>query len=269
MTDTAFLNPGNIDFMMTQPRRSFSWIGFDSIDDCNLHCLYCHNPRTKKLTDADQFRKFLTEKVEQVRVFQIGCAMEPSLDPRMVDFLEAITDTPAHPIGQFKVHTNGTLLNRHDPARMLAAGLTHLSVSIDTANEDTFARLRGGAKLDRVFRNIKKFHRACPDVTIQFIATVNKANVDEMDLLIEKGIDVGASRFHFREMFHSPGGRVVDDQKVAELVLEPGVFERMQARIEADYLGKVGLFFGSSGFLITSSKNAKASSFPSLKPAPT
>lgn len=218
MTDTAFLNPGNIDYMMTQPRRSFSWIGFDSIDDCNLHCLYCHNPRTKKLTDADQFRKFLTEKVEQVRVFQIGCAMEPSLDPRMVDF----------------------------------------------------ARLRGGgAKLDRVFRNIKKLHRGCPDVTIQFTATVNKAAVDEMDLLIEKGIDVGASRFHFREMFHSPGGRVVDDQKVAELVLEPGVFERMQARIEADYLGKVRLFFGSSGFLITSSKNAKASSFPSLKPEPT
>lgn len=165
--------------------------------------------------------------------------MEPCLDDRLIDFLSAVSGSPAHPKTQLKVHTNGTLLNKHDHQRMRDVGLTHLSVSIDTAVEETFSLLRGGAKLERVFRNIRLFHDACPNVVIQFIVTVNKANIDEMDLLIRKGCEVGASRFHFREMFHHPGGRVVEDEKVAPLVLEPGAFERMQRVIEKTYEGKV------------------------------
>jgi molybdenum cofactor biosynthesis enzyme MoaA len=172
--------------------------------------------------------------------------MEPSLDKRLVTLLQMIAGSPAKPTRQFKVHTNGTLLNRHDALMMAEAGLTHLSISIDTANEKTFSELRGGAKLERIFRNVKQFCETCPEITVQFIATVTQTNVDEMDLLVEKGVAIGAKRFHFREMFHDPRSPIVDHQKMEKLLLPPGRFHRMKTHIEDTYGDRVGLFFVDS-----------------------
>lgn len=243
MSVRAYLNVKNIDKMLDQPPQAFSWIGFDSIDNCNLHCVYCHNPRTKQMIHMQKFERFIHHHILEIDDFQVGCQMEPSLDKRMVEFLQKIADSPAKPNRQFKVHTNGTLLNRHDALAMVEAGLTHLSISIDTANEKTFSELRGGAKLERVFRNVKQFCETCPDVTVQFIATVTKSNVDEMQLLVEKGEAIGATRFHFREMFHDPRSNIVDHEKMEKLVLPPGRFHRMKSEIEDAYGGKVGLLF--------------------------
>lgn len=246
MSITAYLNVNNIDKMLEQPARSFSWIGFDSVDNCNLHCVYCHNPRTKQTIDVHKFERFIHQHVIGVENFQIGCQMEPSLDKRMVNLLQMIADSPAKPTRQFKVHTNGTLLNRHNALKMAEAGLTHLSISIDTANEKTFSELRGGAKLERIFRNVKQFCETCPEITVQFIATVTQINVDEMDLLVEKGVAIGAKRFHFREMFHDPRSPIVDHHKMEKLLLAPGRFHSMKAHIEDTYGGQVGLFFVDS-----------------------
>ncbi|PHN00719.1 radical SAM protein [Flavilitoribacter nigricans] len=246
MSINAYLNVKNIDKMLEQPPQAFSWIGFDSVDNCNLHCVYCHNPRTKQMIDLEKFERFIHHHVLTIENFQIGCQMEPSLDKRMVGLLQMIAESPAKPSRQFKVHTNGTLLNRHDARAMVEAGLTHLSISIDTVNEKTFSELRGGAKLERVFRNVKQFCETCPEVTVQFIATVTQANVDEMDLLVHKGVAIGAKRFHFREMFHDPRSPIVDHQKMEKLLLPPGRFQRLKSEIEKNYGDQVGLFFVDS-----------------------
>ncbi len=239
----VYLNANNVDYMLDQPPKAFSWIGFDPIDNCNLHCVYCHNPRTKKAIDQGKFERFVHHQILELENFQIGCQMEPTLDKRMVSFLQIIAESPARPSRQLKVHTNGTLLNRHDAVAIKEAGLTHLSVSIDTANEQTFSALRGGAKLERIFRNLNQFSITCPEVIIQFIATVTQANVDEMALLVERGRTVGAQRFHFREMFHDPRSPIVDHQRMEQLVLPRGRFHQLQLEIEHKFGDEVGLLF--------------------------
>jgi len=253
----AYLNANNIDEMLAQSPKAFSWIGFDSIDNCNLHCVYCHNPRTKATIDQSKFEQFVHQRILEIDDFQIGCQMEPTLDKRMVSFLQIIGESSVRPNRQLKVHTNGTLLNRHDATAMLEAGLTHLSVSIDTANEKTFSALRGGAKLERVFRNLEQFGKACPEVTVQFIATVTQANVDEMALLVEKGRAVGAKRFHFREMFYDPRSIIVNHTEMERLVLPPGRFHRMQRDIEDSYAGEVGLLFMEAPALLKYGKETR------------
>ena len=246
MSFSAFLNANNIEKMLEFGPRHFSWIGFDSIDNCNLHCVYCHNPRTKKVINLDLLRQFLYSKILCVENFQVGCQMEPTLDKRLNNILKLIGNSPGKPTRQFKVHTNGTLLNRHDNIAIKEAGLTHLSVSIDTAHEQTFSTLRGGAKLSRVFRNLEQFHKDCPDVIIQFVATVTTVNIREIEDLIKMGMKVGAKRFHFREMFFDIRSNIVDHEKMKQLLLPAGQFQEMQAYIEEHYQHLVGLHFVNS-----------------------
>ena len=246
MQISAFLNANNIQKMLEFGPRHFSWIGFDSIDNCNLHCIYCHNPRTKNLINLELLDQFLRTKILTIQDFQIGCQMEPTLDKRLNEIIKVIADSPSKPCRQFKIHTNGTLLNRLDTTAIRDAGLTHLSVSIDTAHEKTFSTLRGGAKLSRVFRNLTDFHKDCPEVIMQFVATVTTANINEIDDLIEIGMKIGAKRFHFREMFFDNRSNIVDHEKMEKLLLPPGQFQDMQHKIERQYQSRVGLYFVNS-----------------------
>src|ERR1700730_12958740 len=57
-------------------------------------------------------------------------------------FMLMIADSPAKPRVQFTLQTNGTLLHRHDHAKMRAAGMTDLQVSVDSAEPETQKILR-------------------------------------------------------------------------------------------------------------------------------
>ena len=89
--------------------------------------------------------------------FQLGCIMEPTLDPRMTDLMLLVAGSRARPAHRFVLQTNGLLLHRHDHAKMRDAGLTHLSASIDSADPATHKLLRGGSSLSKTIANIVAF----------------------------------------------------------------------------------------------------------------
>ena len=198
------LNVHNIKLLMGRPPRPFGALRFDSNNDCNVHCVYCHNPRSSGLIDREDFKTFLDDSVVGTEVFQIGCIMEPTLDERMCDFMHIVAQSPARPRSSFRLQTNGILLHRHDAGKMQAAGLTHLSVSVDSAATSTHKDLRGGTSLAKVERNLRTFHRSCPSVHIVFLTTVTSANIAGLRELIKWGLDVGATSFVFRQVFHHP-----------------------------------------------------------------
>ena len=74
------LNVANFDKIRALPPTAYDIIRFDPNNDCNVHCVYCHNPRSADLIDLEAFRAFLDESVLEVRHFQFGCVMEPTLD---------------------------------------------------------------------------------------------------------------------------------------------------------------------------------------------
>lgn len=236
------LKPTTLDHLGAQPSRSFDWIGFDPIDDCNLHCIYCHNGRTKKTISPEEFGRFMREKVDYVHHVQFGCAMEPTLQPELERYFDALAEAGQHP-PVLMIQTNGTLLHRHDTARMVEQGLTQISVSIDTTDPETFRQLRGGAKLEKVMRNIAGFREKHPEVPVCFVPTVNKANIHQIRKLIDDALAIGVRKFSIREMFHMPLSPVIDHDMVRSLALPDGAFAALEAELREAYGDSVGLGF--------------------------
>lgn len=235
MSLAAHLNVNCIDLMLSRPADTYEWIRFDSNNDCNLKCVYCHNSRSKEMMELATFEKFLSENVTAINNFQIGCRMEPTLDKRMVDFMWTLARSPVKPKQSMVLQTNGILLHRHDRESMVEAGLTDIQLSIDTIDPHAFAMLRGGAKIEKIQKNVSDFSRLSPEVRIKFVVTVSTLNAPHVEDLVQWGLDNGVGNFIVREMFHIPGGATVDDQKMEKLVLPEGEFLRLSESLKSKF----------------------------------
>jgi MoaA/NifB/PqqE/SkfB family radical SAM enzyme len=186
--------------------------------------------------------------------------MEPTLDPRLCDWMLIIAKSRARPTRTMRLQTNGILLHKHDYAKMRDAGLTHL-LSIDAANPATHKLLRGGTSLAKVQSNIVDFSKALPDVEISFITTVTSSNVHEMEALVAFGLDFGVRHFVMREMFYYADNNVVDHTKMPTLLLGENAFSRMKQSL-GDKFGRYAKFeFADAGYLDASLIKMKADSF--------
>jgi MoaA/NifB/PqqE/SkfB family radical SAM enzyme len=254
------LNVYNFKTLMEQPPSNYECLRFDPNNTCNLRCVYCHNHRSDEVIDAEQFREFLYTKVGTVANFQVGCIMEPTLDKRLADFMLLIADSPAKPVHEFILQTNGLLLHVHDHGKMRKAGLTRLSVSLDAADPEVQKDLRNGTSLQKVLRNLTGFIAACPETPVEFITTVTRVNIDNADDLISCGLDMGVRRFVFREVFYYPDNNVVDHSRMPELLLREGEFRQMMDRVLGRFEGAADFFFCDNQFLHSSAKRIIADS---------
>ena len=227
--------------MMSIPLRYLA-LRFDSNNDCNLRCVYCHNPRSKEIIDTEAFSLFLHSRVLSVSTFQVGCVMEPTLDGRLADLLLIVSHSPAKPTHDFMLQTNGLLLHRHDIGKLREANLTRLSVSMDAANPQIAKSLRSGMSIDRVIRNVSAFRKDCPNTSVEFITTVTSENIDNLEGLINLGNSLNVRRFIFRELFYYPGNDVVDHSRMPGLTLRPGAFAAMEQRLRQSYTATEMIF---------------------------
>lgn len=255
------LNVHNFAAMRTQPPAVFEALRFDPNNDCNIHCVYCHNHRSAETISADDFESFLNENVAKVRLFQFGCVMEPTLDRRLADLMARVARSPARPTHAMMLQSNGILLNLHDPLKMRDAGLTELSISIDSADPGIQKSLRGGMKLERVLRNVDAFRAACPDIPVTFIATVTAENVGRMGDVVQMGLDRGVEEFVFREIFYVPSNDVVDHARMPALLLGPGQYGDMERHLRARFGARANMVFADQDRLDESLSRMKSDSF--------
>ena len=241
MTPTINLNVHNFQSWRSTPRQAFEGIRFDANNDCNIHCAYCHIPRSKALIDLGEFRAFLAETVDGTDLFQFGCQMEPTLDERLVDFMRAVGESAARPRRSYRLQTNGILLHRHDHDKMCEAGLNFLTVSMDSVDPDVVRKLRGGTSLNKVYRNVEEFHQHCPTVRIGFITTVTSANIGGIDHLVEAGLRSGVAVFNLRQVAYARSNAIVDHALMATLTVTTAEFLEMADRVRSQY-GKLASF---------------------------
>jgi molybdenum cofactor biosynthesis enzyme MoaA len=232
---TINLNVHNFESWRLKPHQPLAGIRFDANNDCNIHCVYCHIPRSKDLIDFDDFKAFPDEKVDSIDLFQFGCQMEPTLDKRLVRFMQAVADSPARPRKTLRLQTNGILLHRHDRDEMRAAGLNLLTVSVDAADPAVVKKLRGGTSLSKVLNNVREFHEACPTVRLVFVTTVTEANIDGIDQLVASGLDVGVTTFNLRQVSYQPNNIIVGHTQMPSLVVSNDRFSEMVERVTAKY----------------------------------
>lgn len=257
----AQLNVYNIAKMREAAPRVFKFIRFDPNNTCNLRCCYCHNHRSEDVVATEDLSAFIDHNVIRVENFQVGCIMEPTLDPRLADLMLLIGDSKAGPSRDLILQTNGILLFKHDYAKMREAGLSSVCVSIDSANPETMKFLRGGVSLSKIEKSLAGFRDACSDIPVTFVSTITRVNLDEMASLVSFGLDVGVRNFMLRAIFYQPTSDIVDHSKMPALVLQEGDFERMKCDILQRFEGKAEFLFADNASLDKSGERMKTDSF--------
>ncbi|MFH0785893.1 MAG: radical SAM protein [Pseudomonadota bacterium] len=244
-TRDSQLNVYNFLTLRSELPDRFAYIRFDPNNCCNVRCVYCHNHRSSAIITTEDFRAFVDHNVLSVENFQMGCIMEPTLDQRLGDLLLLVANSRARPRYNFVLQTNGILLDRHDPGKIRQAGLTHLSLSIDSVDPEINKALRGGANIEKLKQNITNFAKNCPEVEVVFITTVTQLNILAMEPLVRFGMDFGVGHFTFREVFYHPDNDMVDHSRMPALMLLPGDFTRMAQGLVATFGDSVTFLFSS------------------------
>ena len=223
--------------------QKFGTILFDSNLNCNLHCIYCHNHRDNNTVSEDDFAKFIETQVESVKNFQIGCAMEPLMDKRMTKFALMVSKSKAKPYGYFRLQTNGILLHKHKVEDMKEAGISKITISIDTMDPEVHKVLRGGSDLRKILNNITKFKEEWPESRVQFITTVNSLNINDLGNLCDYAIGNGIASIELRKMFYRPESNVIiEHDKMKGMVLTDAEFDTKTSDLVEKYKGRMEFY---------------------------
>ena len=160
------------------------------IDQCNLRCTYCMPaevfgqdhvflPQNQLLSfeEIERLAKiFASIGVEKIRL----TGGEPLLRKGLPDLIERLINIPG--IKDVSLTTNGLLLGVY-AARLRAAGLQRINVSLDSLNAKTFGEMNGRhIAVEKVLQSIEKATTAGLQIKINMVVPkgVNDQDVIEM-----------------------------------------------------------------------------------------
>lgn len=165
----------------------------DIVDNCNLRCPFClvdyENVRVTNRMTEETFRKWI-ELMPLVRdgAFYISCLHEPTLHPRLFDFIEMI---PADLRRKVFFTTNLCKpLKDHQIEVLARSRLHHVNVSMDTLQAGLFEVLRKGGRLrifmDNLTRLVAAFRASEAAPQLRFITMAYRSNMDELPGLVSR-----------------------------------------------------------------------------------
>lgn len=172
---------------------------------CNLDCYMCseHNrPQEWRFgrgllsLDPKLYEKLEREIFPLAQRLTIGVGGEPMISRHFLDYLERAKAAGL----DVHVMTNGTRINTDKRAEALARCASSLEISIDAATPESYERIRHGAKLISLVRNIHRLNayrsRATEGgrthLTLCFV--LMKSNVHEFPLFVDLARHVDADR---------------------------------------------------------------------------
>lgn len=127
-------------------------------DRCNFRCLYCMPeegmpwlPKDELLTYEEIVAVARAAITHNIRDFKITGG-EPLLRSELTTLIEMLRALPG--VGELSLTTNGLLLDR-DAAALRAAGITRVTVSLDTLDRAKFRQITRTGDLDRVLEGIQ------------------------------------------------------------------------------------------------------------------
>ena len=197
---------------------------------CNLLCETC--PRTFEALEPpqDMSWELFTRIVDQVpnvgRVVLHGVG-EPMLVrelPRMIRYLK---DRGTYVL----FNTNGTLMQPKRFAELIGTGLDELRVSLDAADRETYAKVRGKDFFGRIVRDVGKFIAYQKQVgattpRVSLWLTGLKDTVDQLPAFVRLAASMGVTEVHLQRL-------VFDEQGYGLASAGHSLFESTQAEERA------------------------------------
>jgi cyclic pyranopterin phosphate synthase len=155
--------------------RAITYLRVSVTDRCDFRCVYCMSenmtflPKKELLTLEELDRMcsaFIGQGVEKLRI----TGGEPLVRKGIMTFFNAITrHLESGALKELTLTTNGSQLERY-AKDLYAAGVRRVNVSLDTLDEDKFARVTRWGRLPQVLRGIEAARNAGLRVKINAVA---------------------------------------------------------------------------------------------------
>jgi MoaA/NifB/PqqE/SkfB family radical SAM enzyme len=250
---------------LKDPRRYFESVGtvrgevasgrpvclyLEVTNRCNLLCETC--PRTFETLEppADMSWELFTRIVDQVpniaRVVLHGVG-EPMLVKHLPQMVRYLKDRGTHVL----FNTNGTLLQSKKFQQIIDTGLDEMRVSLDAADRESYAKVRGKDFFNRIVRDVGKFiayqkevGAATPRVSLWL--TGLKETVDQLPSFVRLAAAMGVTEVHLQRL-------VFDDVGYGMARADSSLFESTRADEmsiieEAQAIGaELGVMLDASG----------------------
>ncbi len=164
--------------------RAITYLRVSVTDRCDFRCVYCMSenmtflPKKELLTLEELDRMcsaFIGLGVEKLRI----TGGEPLVRKGIMTFFQSMTrhlDSGA--LKELTLTTNGSQLERFAPD-LYAAGVRRVNVSLDTLDDDKFARVTRWGRLPQVLRGVEAARKAGLRVKINAVA-LKGFNEDEL-----------------------------------------------------------------------------------------
>ena len=152
--------------LVDQFSRTITYLRLSLTDRCNLRCLYCMPQEEIDRHDQVKTGRFLEHSEllsyeELLRVVRLAVSLgmnklrltggEPLVRKGVLDFIQALFQIDG--LSEVRLTTNGVLLEEY-ASRLYQAGVRQLNVSLDTLEEEKFARITGRSYFDKVWRGL-------------------------------------------------------------------------------------------------------------------
>ena len=158
---------------------------------CNYRCVFCYQVDSsfnKKsngmmgMMSFDLFKLLIDEAEGRCEAISLASRGEPLICPEIEEML-------AYAGGKFlalKLNTNAWFLDDAKCHAILQAGVNTVVFSADSASEPNYSRFRVGGQLERVVKNIKRFHEIrekqyAHSTTISRVSGVKVPGSDDID----------------------------------------------------------------------------------------
>lgn len=157
---------------------------------CNYKCKMCDKafiPEKDKVNISVENVRRLVKNINEMKVASlwIGAFSECLIHPQIDSILDALKEVD---VLDFTLITNGSVLKENIAKKIIDAGVTRLSVSLDAATKETYYNIRKG-NLDQVEKNINRFielrgEKLFPSLRVSMVMMDD--NVDEREAFLEK-----------------------------------------------------------------------------------
>jgi heme b synthase len=189
-------------------------VAWEVTRQCNLSCLHCRasagsGPYPDELSTTEG--RLLLEQIREVgQPVVILTGGEPLLRPDIYELARY-----GHDLGlRMVMAVNGTLLDKEKAGRLKESGIQRISISMDgaTAERHDFFRQVQGA-----YNGILKGVEAARSVDLEFQinTTVTRLNLQELEKIQKKAIQLGAVAHHIFMLVPTGRGRALTDQTIS------------------------------------------------------
>jgi len=145
--------------MLDKFEREINYLRVSITDRCNLRCTYCRPKEGISLQGHDDILRY----EEIIRFVSVAVNMglikvritggEPLVRKGFIDFISSLKNIEG--LQDISLTTNGILLPEFAES-IFQAGIHRINISLDSLNEDKYAKITGGGNLQKVLLGIKK-----------------------------------------------------------------------------------------------------------------